>query len=161
MACDQSSGLVENKLMPASDFPTAAISVIPAVVSPIIAWALGRSTVGKQSARIDYLNKRLDFRERLNKLHGQLTDETLKELIQTEIQHYRAFLRQTPSFIVAIEQSEVTSSESWLSRFFLVAPAKSKRQRIFKGVFYGIEHGVRFGGDHNPGRKDRRAFNGT
>src|SRR5215475_9994066 len=94
--------------MPASDFPAAAISAIPIVVSPIIAWVLGPSTIGKQNAKIDYLSKRLDLIERLNKLHGELTDDTLKEVVLTEIQYYRSFLSQKPSFIVAIEQSQAS-----------------------------------------------------
>jgi hypothetical protein len=122
--------------MTTPDFPTAALSAIPVVISPIIAWALGRSRVSKEVAELDYLNKRLDFVERLNKLQEQLTSDTFKQLMETELEHSRTFLRQIPSFVISAEETETIAPSSRLGRFFLSAPAKTRRQRIFKGLFY-------------------------
>jgi hypothetical protein len=52
----------------AVDSPTVlqaiVVAILPVVLSPIVAWVLGRSKVSKEAATIDYLNKRLDFLER-------------------------------------------------------------------------------------------------
>jgi hypothetical protein len=73
----------------AVDSPTVLqailVAIIPVVLSPIVAWVLGRSKVSKEAATIDYLNKRLDFLERLNKLHTQLTEGPIRPFLDTEI----------------------------------------------------------------------------
>jgi hypothetical protein len=112
------------------------VATLPVIVSPIVAWALGRSRVSKEAATIDYLNKRLDILERLSKLHTQLTEGPIRPFLDTEIEHCWAFLRQPPMFIPRGAVVEVTAHESRWNRFFLTQPALSTRKRIFKGLFY-------------------------
>jgi hypothetical protein len=102
-----------------------------------VAWVLGRSRISKESGTIDYLNKRLDFLERLNKLHTQLAEGPIKPFLDTEIEHFRAFLLQPPTFIPHGAEVEVAAPQSRWARFFLLTqPAVSVRKRIFKGLFF-------------------------
>jgi hypothetical protein len=124
----------------AVDSPTVLqailVAIIPVVLSPIVAWVLGRSKVSKEAATIDYLNKRLDFLERLNKLHTQLTEGPIRPFLDAEIEHCRAFLHQSPAFIPQVAEVAVAAPQSRWARFFLTQPAKSVRTRVFKGLFY-------------------------
>jgi len=78
------------------------VATLPVILSPIVAWAIGRSRISKEAAAIDYLNKRLDILERLNKLQTQLIEGPIKPFLDTEIDHCLAFLRQPPTFIERI-----------------------------------------------------------
>jgi hypothetical protein len=124
----------------AVDTPTVLqaiiVAILPVVLSPIVAWVLGRSKVSKEAATIDYLNKRLDFLERLNKLHTQLTEGPIRPFLDTEIEHCRAFLHHPPAFIPHVAEVAVDAPQSRWARFFLTQPAKSVGKRIFKGLFY-------------------------
>jgi len=112
------------------------IATLPVILSPIVAWTLGRSRVSKEAATIDYLNKRLDILERLNKLHTQLTEGPIRPFLDTEIEYCRAFLHQLPAFIPRGAEVSVAAPQSRWARFFLSQPALSLRKRIFKGLFY-------------------------
>jgi hypothetical protein len=111
------------------------VATLPVILSPIVAWAIGRSRISKEAAAIDYLNKRLDILERLNKLQTQLMEGPIKPFLDMEIEHCRAFLRQPPAFIERGAE-EVAAAQSRWDRFFLTQPAPSVRKRIFKGLFY-------------------------
>jgi hypothetical protein len=97
---------------------------------------LSRSRISKDVATIDYLNKRLDVLERLNKLHTQLTEGPVKPFLDTEIEHCQTFLRQPSTVIGRYLQVEIAAHQSPLGRFFLVQPATTARKRIYKGLFY-------------------------
>jgi hypothetical protein len=113
------------------------VAVVPVILSPMIAWALSRSRVSKESATIEYLSKRLDFLERLNKLHSQLAEGPIKPFLDMEIEHCRAFLGQQPIFLRHGAETEGAAvPQSRWGRFFLTQPAVSVRRRIFKGLFY-------------------------
>ena len=75
------------------------VAALPVLLSPLVAWLLSRSGITKQVAAIDYLNKRLDILERLNKLHAELKEAPIRPFLDTEIEHCRAFLRQPVTFI--------------------------------------------------------------
>jgi RsiW-degrading membrane proteinase PrsW (M82 family) len=128
--------------MAAADSSTATnyipilVAILPAVLSPIVPWVLGRSKVSKEAATIDYLNKRLDILERLNKLDTQLTEGPLRPFLDTEIEHCRTFLHERPAFITHDAEVAVAAPQSRWGRFFLTQPAVSMRKRIFKGLFY-------------------------
>jgi hypothetical protein len=124
--------------MAAVDSPTAQIAVaaIPVIVSPILAWFLSRWGISKEAATIDYLSKRLDVLERLNKLHTQLTEGPIKPFLDKEIEYCRAFLHQPPTFLPSGAEVAVAAPQSRWARFFLTQPAGSVRKRIFKGLFY-------------------------
>jgi hypothetical protein len=113
-----------------------AVAAIPVILSPIVAWFLGRSRISKEGATIDYLNKRLDVLERLNKLHTQLTEGPIRPFLDAEIEHCRVFLHQPPTFIPRGAEVAVAAPQSRWARFFLPQPAGSRRGRIFKGLFY-------------------------
>jgi hypothetical protein len=119
-----------------SAFSPLLVAVLPALLSPIVAWVLSRSKVSKEAAIIDYLNKRLDVLERLNKLHTQFTEGPIRPFLDTEIEHCRAFLRQPPTFIARGAALAPGAPQSRWARFFLTQPAVSVRQRVFKGLFY-------------------------
>jgi hypothetical protein len=113
------------------------VAIIPALLSPIVPWVLGRSRISRESARIDYFNKRLDFLERLNKLHTQnLAEGPIRPLLDRKIEHCRAFLDQPPTGIPQRAEMKADAPQSRWARFFLTQPAVSVRQRIFKGLFY-------------------------
>src|SRR5262249_24619480 len=112
------------------------VATLPVILSPMVAWAIGRSRISKEAATIDYLNKRLDILERLNKLQTQLIEGPIKPFLDTEIDHCRAFLRQPPTFIERGAEKEVAAAQSRWDRFFLTQPAATVRKRIFKGLFY-------------------------
>ena len=112
------------------------VATLPVILSPIVAWFLGRSRISEEAATIDYLNKRLDVLERLNKLHTQLTEGPIKVFLDTEIEHCRAFLHQPPAFIPRDVEVAMDAPQSRWARFFLTQPARSVRKRIFKGLFY-------------------------
>jgi hypothetical protein len=112
------------------------VAALPVILSPILAWALGRSRISKELATIDYLNKRLDFLERLTKLRAQLPEGPIRPFLDTEIGHCEAFLRQPHTSIPRSTEMEVAAPQSLLARFFLTQPAVSTRKRIFKGLFY-------------------------
>src|SRR5262249_9055510 len=125
--------------MPAADgFGTYVLgAVLPVVLSPIVAWFLGRSRISKDSAVIDYINKRLDVIERLNKLQTQLAESPISSLLDTELEHSRAFLRQPPWFILSDAVSDTKAHQSRVARFFLVGQrAPSLGKRVSKGLFY-------------------------
>jgi hypothetical protein len=119
-----------------SNYIPILVATLPVVVSPIVAWALARSRISKEAATIDYLNKRLDFLERLNKLHTQLTEGPIRPFLDTEIEHCRAFLHQPPTFIPRDAEVAVGAPQARWARFFLTQRAVSVRKRIFKGLFY-------------------------
>ena len=124
-------------MMPADSFAVPLlVAALPVILSPIVAWALGRSRVSKEAATIDYLNKRLDVIERLNKLHTQLTEGPIRPFLETEIEHCRAFLHQPPTFIPHGAEVALSAPQSRWARFFLTQPAGSVRKRVFKGLFY-------------------------
>lgn len=112
------------------------VATLPAILSPIVAWAFGRSRISKELATIDYLNKRLDFLERLNKLRTQLPEGPIRPFLDTEIEHGEAFLRQPRTSIPRSAEMKVAAPQSRLARFFLTQPAVSTRKRVFKGLFY-------------------------
>jgi hypothetical protein len=112
------------------------VATLPVILSPIVAWVLSRSRVSKEAAMIDYLNKRLDVLERLNKLHTQFTEGPIRPFLDTEVEHCRAFLRQPPTFMSRAAEPEVAAPQSRWARFFLTQPAVSVRQRVNKGLFY-------------------------
>jgi hypothetical protein len=112
------------------------VALLPVILSPIVAWALGRSGISKELATIDYLNKRLDFLERLNKLRTQLAEGPIRPFLDTEIEHCEAFLRQPRTFIPRSAEMEEAAPQSRLARFFLTQPAVSTRKRVFRGLFY-------------------------
>jgi len=112
------------------------VATLPVILSPIVAWALGRSGISKELATIDYLNKRLDFLERLNKLRTQLPEGPIRPFLDAEIEHCEAFLRRPRTSIPRSAEMEVDAPQSLLARFFLTQPAVSTRKRIFKGLFY-------------------------
>lgn len=112
------------------------VATLPVILSPIVAWALGRSRVSKEAATIDYLNKRLDILERLNKLHTELTEGPIRPFLDMEIEHCRVFLHQPPTFIPRDAEVAVAAPQSRWARFLLTQPAVSVRKRIFKGLFY-------------------------
>jgi hypothetical protein len=118
------------------DYIRILVATLPVILSPIVAWFLGRSRVSKEAATIDYLNKRLDVLERLNKLHTQLTEGPIRPLLETEIELSRTFLHQPPTFIPHGAEVAVAAPQSRWARFFLTQPAVSVRKRIFKGLFY-------------------------
>jgi hypothetical protein len=117
-------------------FYSIPVAILPLIVSPLLAWFLGRSRISQDSATIDYLNKRLDVLERLNKLHMQLAEGPIKPFLEIEIEHCRAFLHQPPIFIPRDAEVTVGAPQSRWARFFLTQPAGSVRKRIFKGLFY-------------------------
>jgi hypothetical protein len=120
-----------------SAYIPAVVAAVPALLSPIVVWVLGRSRISRESARIDYFNKRLDFLERLNKLQTQqLAEGPIRPLLDREIEHYRAFLDQPPTVIPQRTEVKAGAPQSRWARFFLTQPAVSVRQRIFKGLFY-------------------------
>src|SRR5262245_26759544 len=45
----------------ATNYIPILVAILPAILSPIVSWVLGRSKVSKEAATIDYLNKRLDM----------------------------------------------------------------------------------------------------
>jgi hypothetical protein len=112
------------------------VAILPVILTPIVAWALSRSGISREAATIDYLNKRLDVLDRLNKLHTQLTEGPNRALLEAEIEHYRTFLSQRPKFITRGAEVEVAASQSRWAKFFLTQPAVSTRKRVFKGLFY-------------------------
>ena len=112
------------------------VATLPVILAPIVAWFLGRSRISREAATIDYLNKRLDFLERLSKLDTQLTEGPVRPFLDMEIEHYRTFLRQPPTFIPSGAEAAVAVPQSRLARFFLIGRAVSERKRIFKGLFY-------------------------
>jgi hypothetical protein len=112
------------------------VATLPVILSPLVAWALGRSRISKDAATLDYLNKRLDFLERLNKLHTQLTEGPVKSLLDIEIEYCRTFLNQSPTFIPREAEVAAGAPQSRWARFFLIQPARSVGKRIFKGLFY-------------------------
>jgi|SRR5712664_4328733 len=112
------------------------VATLPVILSPIVAWGLSRSRISGELATIDYLNKRLDFLERLNKLHTQLAEGPIRPFLDAEIEHCDAFLRQPPTFIPRSAKLDVAAPRSRLARFFLNQPAVSTRKRVFKGLFY-------------------------
>jgi|SRR5882672_9790831 len=114
----------------------AGVSAIPVIVSPIVAWYLGRSTISREAATIDYLNKRLDLLDRVNRLQAQLSDGPMKDLLEAELRHYRLFLDQPPKVAATADRSAPPPTQSRIDRFFLTSPAKNTRQRVFKGLFY-------------------------
>ena len=73
------------------------VTALPLVISPIVAWVLGRSRVSRESGIIDYSNKRLDFLERMSTLQAQFAEGAMKPVVQTEIEHCQEFLRQPPA----------------------------------------------------------------
>jgi len=119
-----------------SNYIPILVAILPAILSPIVPWVLGRSRVSKEAATIDYLNKRLDILERLNKLHTQLTEGPMRPFLDTEIEHCRTFLHQRPAFIPHDAEAPVVAPQSAWGRFFLTQPAVSVRKGIFKGLFY-------------------------
>jgi hypothetical protein len=113
------------------------VATLPVILAPIVAWVLGRSRISREAATIDYLDKRLDFLERLSKLDTQLTEGPVRLFLDMEIEYYRTFLRQPPTFIPRGAEAAVAVPQSRLARFFLIGgPALSERKRIFKGLFY-------------------------
>jgi len=115
------------------------VAAIPVILSPFVAWVLGRSGISRHSAAIDYLNKRLDIIERLNKLQTQLAESPIRPFLDTEVEFCRALLRQPPTFIahgVEMQVKAAVAPQSRWARFFLTQPAVSMRKRIFKGLFY-------------------------
>jgi len=117
-----------------SNYIPLLVAILPAILSPIVPWVLGRSKVSKEAATIDYLNKRLDILERLNKLHTQLTEGPIRPFLDTEIEHCRTFLYQRPAFTPHdVEVAMVAPQSAW-GRFFLTQPAVSVRKGIFKGA---------------------------
>jgi hypothetical protein len=108
---------------------------LSSIVAPIVAWVLGRSKISKEVATIDYFNRRLDFLERLNKLHTQLTEGPIRPFLDTEIEHCRAFLHHPPALIPLAAEVTVAGPRSRWAQFFLTQPAVSLRKRIFKGLF--------------------------
>jgi hypothetical protein len=113
-----------------------AVAAIPVVLAPMITWVLGRSKVSRETAQIDYFNKRLDFLERLNKLNTLLAEGPIRPLLDTEIELCRIFLHQRPVFMVQDEQAEAAAPQSRWARFFLTRPTVSVRKRVFKALFY-------------------------
>ena len=85
--------------MQLSDINPVLIPTLPVILAPIVAWFLSRSGISKQVSTIDYLNKRLDILERLNKLHAELKEAPIRPFLDTEIEHCRAYLRQPVTFI--------------------------------------------------------------
>lgn len=157
----EASGFFSNPLL---------VAILPVLLSPIVAWAVSRSGITKQVAAIDYLNKRLDILERLNKLHAELKEAPIRPFLDTEIEHCRAFLSQPVTFIardagMAVEATgaraieitapgatvelrspkAITPQSPW-ARFFLTQPSASMRKRIFKGLFYFFFGVSLFGG---------------
>jgi len=112
------------------------LAALPALLSPIVVWALARSRISKEATTIDYLNKRLDILERLNTLNTQLAEGPFKPFLDKEIENCRAFLGQPPTFIPHGAEVEAAAPQSRWARFFLTQPAVSLRKRIFKGLFY-------------------------
>src|SRR5215475_1733181 len=103
------------------------LAALPALLSPIVVWALGRSRISKEAITIDYLNKRLDTLEPLNKLHAQLAEGPIKPFLDKEIENCRAFLGQPPTFIPHGAAVEAAAPQSPWARFFLTQPAVSVR----------------------------------
>ena len=114
----------------------AVVSALPVLLSPLIVWVLGRSNASGEATRVDYLSKRLDLMERLHKMRSDITDEQLMAIISRELSHCEAFLAHPPPFVIPLAVAETTKKQSWLGRFFLTAPSKNIRQRVFKGLFY-------------------------
>jgi hypothetical protein len=112
------------------------VASLPVILSPIVEWVASRSRISKELATIDYLNKRLDFLERLNKLRTQLAEDPIRPFLDTEIEHCEAFLRQPRTFIPRSAEIEVAARQSRLAQFFLTQRAVSTRKRIFKGLFW-------------------------
>lgn len=114
----------------------AAVGALPVLLSPIVAWLLGRSKFSRQLTTIDYLNKRLDLLERASKLQASITPGPVKELLDVELAQYKPLLQQ-PSIALELGQPlGQTGIPSRVDRFFLTAPATTTRQRVFKGLFY-------------------------
>jgi hypothetical protein len=114
----------------------ALVSALPVLLSPLVVWVLGRSNASGEAARVEYLSKRLDLIERLNKMRSDITDEQLTVILSRELSHCETFLAHRPPFVVPLTVSETAKKQSWLGRFFLTAPSKNIRQRVFKGLFY-------------------------
>src|ERR1700694_1761079 len=114
----------------------AVVASLPVLLSPIIVWVLGRSNASGEGTRVEYLSKRLDLIERLNKMRSDITDEQLAAIISRELSHCEIFLSHPPPFVVPLAVSGTAKKQSWLGRFFLTTPSKNIRQRVFKGLFY-------------------------
>jgi hypothetical protein len=91
---------------------------------------------GRVAVTTRTLNKRLDILERLNKLYTQFTEGPIRPFLDTEIEHCRTFLHQSPTLIPHVAELAVATPQSRWARFFLTQPALCLRKRIFKGLFY-------------------------
>jgi hypothetical protein len=135
-------GFSKHKPMAAADSSSSPfyipilVATLPVILSPILAWVLGRSGISREAATIDYLNKRLDVLERLNKLHTQITEGPMRPLLEAEVEHYQKFLSLRPTFITYGTELDEAESQSRWAKFFLTQPATSTRKRVFKGLFY-------------------------
>ena len=114
----------------------AAVAALPVLLSPIVAWLLGRSKLSRELATIDYLNKRLDLLERANKLQASIAPGPVKELLDAELSQYKSLLQQPSLALEAAQLPGKGEVPSRVDRFFLTAPATTIRQRVFKGLFY-------------------------
>ena len=112
------------------------IAALPVILAPILAWLLGRSGISKEAATIDYLNKRLDVLERMNRLHTQLTEAPIRPFLDAELEICRVFLRQPLTFVARAAEAEVATPQSRWAQFFLTQRAVSVRKRVYKGLFY-------------------------
>jgi hypothetical protein len=118
------------------DLVKGLITAVPVILSPIIVYALSRSGVTGNEARMDYLIKRLDLISRLHQMQSEIDDPPLKELFQAEFERCKRHIA-SPQIDDKLQLSEHEfMSTSRLARFFLMDPSQKGRHKVLRGFFY-------------------------
>lgn len=111
------------------------IAILPAVLTPLLAWLLAQRGVARRTSQIEQLLKRTELVERLRALPTGAAPGRRDELLDDEVRDIVADLAALTEPKQAIAAGPVRR-QSRLSRFLLFYEQPSRKAYIYRAVFY-------------------------
>jgi hypothetical protein len=111
----------------------SVIVLVPAVTAPLVAWLTSLRTTSRRSSELDFLLRRIDLVERVQKVQGQ-SDATNRLVLDAELQDIFADL--TLLRVGVHPSGTIPSPHSGWRGWFLAYKQSSRKGAVYKALFY-------------------------
>ena len=109
------------------------LAVVGAVTPPLVAWLTSLRTTSRRSSELDFLLRRIDLVERVQKAQGQ-SDATNRQVLDAELQDIFADL--TLLRVGVHPSGTIPSPHSGWRSWFLAYKQSSRKGSVYKALFY-------------------------
>ena len=111
----------------------AVFIMLPAVIAPLIAWLTSLRTASRRSSELDFLLRRIELVERVQKIQG---DTSSTQVLTAEVQDIVADLTNLRLGSTIHTSSMIQNQPSRWRRWFLAFDQPSRKGGVYKLLFY-------------------------